>query len=260
MNYRSLVVALFGLVLFFSCKKNESTENPPAGTDLPDYVIKSSIHASTANTYKYVYGLNGKAKATERQMFLPATAVTSSSTLTYSYNVDDKLAGTISTSTGNPNIIGEEYIYDSQGRLVTRKTSLNSNPSGTSTYTYNGTTVIEDYAGLVTFTYTLDNSGNVIKKIAEFTNDPSQNYVEEWLDYDDKPIINEAPPSAGNLQSKNNYHKSKLTFTDLNYQAYNRVYDYQYTFNADGYVIESKQYDSANGGLLWTITYELIKP
>ena len=260
MNYRTLMMAVPGLILFFSCKKNESTDNPPAGPDLPDYVIKSATHTSPGNTYKYVYGLNAKAQTTERQTFLPATAATSSSTLTYTYNVDDRLAGTISTSTGNPNTIGEEYIYDSQGRLVTRKTTLNANPSGSSTYTYNGTTVIEDYAGLVTYTFTLDNSGNIIKKIAEFTNDPSQNYTEEWLDYDEKPIINEAPPSAGNLQSKNNYHKSKLTFTDLNYQAYNRVYDYQYVFNADGYVTESKQYDSANGGLLWTITYELIKP
>jgi len=72
---------------------------------------------------------------------------------------------------------------------------------------------------LVKYTFTLDISGNVIKKIAEFTNDPSQNYIEEWLDYDDKPIINEAPPSAGNLQSKNNFHNSKLTFTDWNYQG-----------------------------------------
>src|SRR5688572_278956 len=260
MNFNSLIVAVPALILLFSCKKNEAPENPPAGPDLPDYVIKSAIHTSPGNTYKYVYALNERAQTTERQLFLPATATTSSSILTYSYNAEGKLAGTNSTSTGNSNILGEEYIYDPQGRLVTRKTTLNANPSGTSTYTYNGTTVIEDYAGLVTYTFTLDDSGNIIKKIAEFTSDPSQNYIEEWMDYDDKPIINEAPPSAGNLQSKNNFHKSKITFTDWNYQAYNKTYDYQYTFNADGYVTESKQYDSGTGGLLWTIAYELIKP
>ncbi len=260
MNFRSLIVAVPGLLLFVSCKKNVAPENPPGEPDLPDYVIKSATHTSPANTYKYVYAINAQAQTTERQTFLPAAATTSSSTLTYSYNTEGKLAGTNSTSTGNPNAFGEEYIYDSQGRLVTRKTTLNANPSGTSTYTYNGTTVIEDYAGLVTYTFTLDNSGNVIKKIAEFASDPSQDYIEEWLDYDDKPIINEAPPSAGNLQSKNNFHTSKITFADWNYQAYNRTYDYQYTFNTDGYVTESKQYDSATGGLLWTITYELIKP
>jgi len=43
-------------------------------------------------------------------------------------------------------------------------------------------------------------------------------------------------------------------------RAYNKIYDYRYTFNADGYVTESKQYDSVTGGLLWTIAYELIKP
>ena len=259
MNFKSLIVTVPGLILFVSCKKNEPGDLPPE-PDLPDYVIKSATYTSPANTYKYVYALNVKAQPTERQTFLPATAAISSSILTYSYNDEGKLEGTISTSTGNPNIHGEEYIYDSQGQLVTRKTSVNANPSGTSTYTYNGTTVIEDYAGLVKYTFTLDNSGNVTKKIAEFTNDPSQNYIEEWLDYDDKPIVNEAPPSAGNLQSKNNFHKSKLTFTDWNYQAYNKIYDYQYTFNAEGYVTESKQYDSATGGLLWTIAYELIKP
>jgi hypothetical protein len=99
MNYRSLIANLCGLLLFFSCKKNESPENPPAGPDLPDYVIKSATHSSPGNTYKYVYGLNAKAQTTERQTFLPATAATSSSTLTYSYNSDDRLASTTSTST-----------------------------------------------------------------------------------------------------------------------------------------------------------------
>jgi hypothetical protein len=260
MNFKSLIITVLGLILFISCKKNEVTENPTAEPDLPDYAIKSATHTASAVTYKYVYALNAKAQTTERQYFFPATATTSSSIVTYSYNDEGKLAATSSTSTGNANTIGEEYIYDSQGRLVTRKTFLNGNPSGTSTYTYNGNTVIEDYAGLVTYTATLDNSGNVIKKIAEFINDPSQNYIEEWLDYDDKPIINEAPPSAGSLQSKNNFHKSKLTFTDWNKQAYNKTYDYQYTFNTDGYVIESKQYDYVTGALVSTIVYELIKP
>jgi hypothetical protein len=62
--------------------------------------------------------------------------------------------------------------------------------------------VIEDYAGLVTYTFTLDNSGNVIKNIAEFSNDPSQNYIEEWLDYDEKPIVNEAPRLQGTFNQK----------------------------------------------------------
>jgi hypothetical protein len=91
---------------------------------------------------------------------------------------------------------------------------------GTSTYTYNGNTIIEDYAGLVKYTATLDNTGNIVKKIAEFITDPTQNYTEEWLDYDDKPITNEPPPSGCVvLHSKNNFHKSKLTFTDWDKQG-----------------------------------------
>ncbi|MEP7373796.1 MAG: hypothetical protein ABI675_10435 [Chitinophagaceae bacterium] len=261
MAYQSIVAAGLGLILLVSCKKNNTTEVPPDEPALPAYVIKSATHVASASvTYKYLYSFNAKAQATERQYFFPATATASSSSITYSYDVEGKLITTRNISTGNPNIYDEEYIYDLQDRLITRKTFVNTNPSGTSIYTYNGNTVIEDYAGLVKYTATLDNAGNIIKKIAEFTSDPTQNYIEEWLDHDDKPIINEAPPSAGHLHSKNNFHKSKLTFTDWDKQAYNKIYDYQYTFNADGYVTESKQYDSGTGTLLLTITYELIKP
>jgi len=64
MNFKSLIVTLFGLILFVSCKKDEATENPPNEPDLPDYVIKSATHTSHANTYKYVYALNAKAQTT----------------------------------------------------------------------------------------------------------------------------------------------------------------------------------------------------
>lgn len=260
MTHKSIVTAGIGLIFIVSCKKNNITENPPDDPALPAYVIKSATHTSLSVTLKYLYAFNAKAQITERQFFVPATAVASSSSITYSYDTKGKLAATRNTSPGSPNIGDEEYIYDSENRLITRKTFNNGSPSGTSTYTYNGNTIIEDYAGLVKYTFTLDNTGNIVKKIAEFINDPTQNYTEEWLDYDDKPITNEAAPSGGSLHSKNNFHNSKLTFTDWGKQGYNRTYDYQYTFNADGYATETKQYDSITGGLLWTITYELIKP
>lgn len=259
MACKSIVAAGLGLILFASCKKDNVPGNPPDEPVLPAYVIKSAIHTASVN-YKYLYTFNAKAQVTERQYFFPATAATSSSSVTYSYDGEGKLTSTKNISTGNPNISEEEYVYDPDDHLVIRKTFINTNPSGTSTYTYNGNTIIEDYAGLVKYTATIDNAGNIIKKIAEFTNDPTQNYIEEWLDYDDKPITNEVPPSGGSLHSKNNFHRSKLTFTDWDKQSYNKVYDYQYTFNADGYATESKQYDSGTGALLWTITYELIKP
>lgn len=265
MAYKSIVAAGLGLILFVSCKKNV-TENPPDEPILPAYILKSATHheSSLSVDFKYLYTFNAKAQITERQYFFPITDTSWSSSIVYSYDSEGKLVTTRSVSPGTTNTYDEEYIYDSEDRLITRKTFSNGNPSGTSTYTYNGNTIVEEYAGLVKYTATLDNAGNIIKKIAEFTNDPKQNYIDEWLNYDDKPIINEPPPSAGpsagHLHSINNFHKSKITFIYWDYQMYNRTYDYQYTFNADGYVTERKQYNFVTGELLSTITYELIKP
>ena len=101
--------------------------------------------------------------------------------------------------------------YNSNGRLVTvSEYRKNTAPIlSLDEYEYNGNTIIQKHYehSIPEFnrTYTLDDNGNIIKAVTDGISASSLDYVEEWLEYDDKQNL--LGPGAGDVVSKNNYRR-----------------------------------------------------
>jgi len=103
-----------------------------------------------------------------------------------------------------------EMSYDTNGRLV----SITEYAKGTnrllysSEFEYNDKIIIGKFYSnsilMRTWTYTLDDNGNIIKAVAHSPGG-GPDEVQEWLDYDDKQNL--LGPVAGNVRSKNNYRR-----------------------------------------------------
>ena len=101
--------------------------------------------------------------------------------------------------------------------------------------------------------YTLDDNGNIIKGETVYAAGSSnQNYVEEWLDYDDKQNL--VGPQVGDVVSKNNHRRYIQTKNNNKVVETVMVYSYK----NDKYVEEFNTIDLKSNSYTQkaTVTWE----
>jgi hypothetical protein len=225
-----LFVLCFVLFLLHACSKQ--------GDDNNEYVIQkeTDINGNPLNKYEY----NDKWQVSTHVRYLPVPRGWYTSTTNYFYNAAGRVERTENKTT-NQGAYKADYSYDTQGRLILIKDFImignTGNPVSPATieYSYNGKEIVETYSYVTgvyyVATYTLDDNGNIVKKVTDFTDPVNIDTYDEFLDFDDKK--NAGYPVTKNITSKNNcrkhIHKDKLN----SYTEY-----FKYSYNNAGYVLK----------------------
>lgn len=209
MNSPNFFIRLFLSVTIFTffnaCHKPDA--DPP---DNKEYVVAEIKYDNATNGEQFFYNnawqLTGRTEIDHAQ-----PRITGTNKYDYTYNGDGRVTRVdIYRSAANYMYVNlQELSYNNDGRLVT----VSEYGKGTnillysSEYEYNGKNVIQKHytKSVPDFirTYTLDDNGNITRSVTDFISDSGLDYVEEWLDYDDKQNL--LGPSAGDVRSKNNY-------------------------------------------------------
>jgi hypothetical protein len=235
--YSRLLLFCAAMVVLNACKKPKADDE-----DTGEYVVKEVNYTKTQTGNSYEYNASWQlTKKTYSYVFSPGT--TAKQTTTYSYNSDGRLAGTeyFMTAPNYDYYQNEEYGYNSQGRLITKKTfdKETGKTIATDEYVYNDKTIIQTHHVNTVIEYvrtvTLDDNGNIIKSVTDYTFPGSADITEEWLDYDDKKLF--AGPAAGDVTSKNNYRKFIYRYE----QQPLAELEVRYTYNKAGYVTSFMQ-------------------
>jgi hypothetical protein len=251
MNYSYLLARFsFLIALIFilnACDK-------PDTTDTNVYVVKRVNNSSgtrTSDQYEY----NDKWQVVEhRHTYQYNRRTTGLEVVKYFYNSDDRVEQTEKTYVFLP-AEKSVYTYNSQGRPVLTK--IYNKHTGvlmyTDEYIYNGQTITltrsADTGKVSVSTYTIDERGNIVKRITDYMDPVQKDYTEQWLDYDDQKSL--TGPAVADVTSKNNYRK------------YTRKPDQEveillkHTYNNAGYVTESAVID-VKGGQIHHKEYVLI--
>jgi hypothetical protein len=185
------------------------------GDDTPDnkeYVVKEIVYDAKYTADYFEYNSAWQLIQTRHTYFLPRN---SKGTFESNYVFNSAgLVTRIETAHYMPLLSYEgikDLSYNSDGRLVAvSEHRKNTAPIlDLDEYEYNGNTISQKhYMNSVldyTCTYTLDDNGNIIKAVTDGVTSSSLDYVEEWLDYDDKQNL--LGPGAGDVVSKNNYRR-----------------------------------------------------
>jgi hypothetical protein len=175
----------------------------------------------------------------------------------YNYNDQKQITQVINTPYYTGYGTKNEYTYNSDGKLVLIQTyhSITNALLNTYKYSYTDHTITETYAEngvtLYVYTFTIDDKGNFVKAVRDDQTATNNDWVEEWLDYDEKPNI--AGPSIGNISAKNNPRRHTAVFP-----GGGLVTDYyKYNYNNAGYVTERKVYQTG-GSIMNVYKYTLI--
>lgn len=245
---RSLLCSAL-LLLLHACDKPDRD-----APDTNEYVVKTVTSNARMDVDHYEY--NDKWQLTTyKDGFQYDPRHAGITTTLYFYTSDGRVER---TETQFMYIAGErtEFTYNSQGRPILTKTHNKTTLKlkYTDEYTYNGQTITKTHSAdtgkVYVCTYTIDDRGNIVKAITDYT-DPGQfDITEQWLDYDDNKNL--TGPAVADVASKNNYRK----YTRQTITTYNELL-YRHTYNNAGYVTESKFIDP-NIGFIRQLKYDLI--
>jgi len=230
--FTRLLLCSILLLLLNACHKPDTTDNN-------EYVVeKMYSYGELKNSNEY----NADWQLVKSSAFVRINARTGyNSDVSFFYNNSGRLERTETISNGPPPSFTTEYTYNNQGQLITVK-SIRKDGSLLSQedYDYNGQTITrthsvstgDDYV----VTYTVDERGNIVKAVTDNLSAGSNDYVEEWQNFDDK--INMEGPVAGNVRSKNNPRRYLYYYNGRTANEYISGY----TYNNAGYVTSRKDY------------------
>lgn len=235
------------LLLLHACHK-------PDTTDTNEYVVETVTSNIRMDIDNYEY--NDKWQLVKYKDGFQYNSRHAGLTVTnYFYTSDGRVEG---TETQYMYIAGErtEFTYNSQGRPILTKTYNKTTGmlKYTDEYTYNGQTIARTHSAdtgkVYVSTYTIDDRGNIVKAITDYTNPLEWDITEQWLDYDDNKNL--TGPAVADVASKNNYRK----YTKQSIIAYQELL-FKHTYNNAGYVTESTFIDP-KVGFIRSLKYVLI--
>jgi hypothetical protein len=197
----------FSVFIFFN-----ACDKPDDASDNKEYLVKEIKYDYSDRSIYYDY--SDAWQLTRRTEFsLIDRNLLGYTKNDFTYN-SAGLVTEIKVTRGTP---GENYFetqelrYNANSRLEAVK-ALNKETAtlhSWDVYEYNGKQITQKHQenSIIAFirTYTLDDKGNIIKAVIDYDDPGKPDYVEEWLDYDDKQNL--LGPSAGDVVSKNNFRK-----------------------------------------------------
>lgn len=239
-----LILGCTFLFVIYACNK-------PATVDNNEYLVKEEFNNDGRLINEYEY--NDNWQITKHVNWSKSGRTWVSNSTNYFYNADGKVERSEYSRNPSNSPVRTDFFYNSQGQLTLAKNYNINTVAGTATlfntveFSYNGQQIVQtgfDQVGAlyVTITFTLDNNGNIIKRVTDYAAPGQLDVTEEFLDYDDQK--NFSAPDTGKLVSKNNYRKY-IFRTNSN----TTIILYKYTYNNAGYVTKCVRFIEGNSGL-----------
>lgn len=247
-----LILTITAFFILNACKKSHTE-------DYNEYVVKEIVYDKSNRQTSFEYNDSWQLTK-EVYSYEFRQGVMANTNTTYSYNSDGRVSGT-EHFMSEPNydyFQDVAYVYNSQGRLITKRTFDKETgvEIGIDEFVYGAQTITQTHkigsADEYVCTYTLDVNGNIVKAEKDYASTNVYDYVEEWLDYDDKKFI--VGPSAGDVTSKNNYRKYMYRVGQQPKSGIN----IKYTYNKAGYVTQFMQSRAVDNFVLETAKVTLI--
>jgi hypothetical protein len=242
MNFPSIVCCAF-LFLIHACNK-------PATVDNNEYLVKEEFNNDGRLINEYEY--NDSWQITKHVNWSKSGRTWVSNWTNYFYNADGKVERTEYSRNPSSSPGRTEFFYNSQGQLTLVKNYNINTVAGTTTLyntvdiSYKGQQIVQTVTNNTGVSYvttvTLDNNGNITKKVTDYTASGQLDFEEEYLDYDNKKHFE--GPDNGYVFSKNNYRKYIFTTNSSTTKLL-----YKYTYNNAGYVTKCVRFIEGSSGL-----------